>query len=136
MKGLKLGVCVLSFVFASGVFAAQDLPESETSIAAVMGGSKTTEVKESVSKEVKETKQYLSDTEITAKVKETFIKEKLFGKEEISAMGISVKTTKGVVTLTGKAASQEDADNAVKLAKGVEGVKDVKSKIKVKAAKK
>lgn len=132
MTALKICVCALTLACAGSTFAAE---ESVTSIAALLP-SKSTEVKDAVKKEVSETKQYLTDTEITAKVKETFIKEKLFGKEEISAMEISVKTVKGVVTLTGKAASQEDADHAIKLAKSVEGVKDVKSKIKVKAAKK
>jgi hyperosmotically inducible protein len=81
------------------------------------------------------TKQYFSDSEITAKVKEKFIKEKLFGKEKIAAMGVHVKTKKGVVTLRGTVATQDEADNAVNLAKSVEGIKDVVSKLKVKEAK-
>lgn len=79
---------------------------------------------------------YLSDAEITAKVKEKFIEEKLFGKEKISAIGIHVKTVNGVVYLKGKVSSKEQEDNAISLAKGIKGVKEVKSMIKVKEAKK
>ncbi len=125
MKALKLLVCISFLVCQGSAFALNDTP---LSIAKLMSGKSTTEATQ--------TKQAPSDSEITAKVKETFVKEKLFGKEDTAAMGISVKTSKGIVTLSGKAQSQEEVDMAVNLAKSVEGVKDVKSKIKVKPAKK
>jgi len=80
-------------------------------------------------------KHYLSDAEITAKVKEKFIHEKLFDKVDIAAMGIHVKTVHGVVHLTGKVADTTQEENAVTLAKSVEGVKDVKSSLKIKVKK-
>ncbi|MGD9592117.1 MAG: BON domain-containing protein [Candidatus Berkiella sp.] len=133
MKLLTICVCALSMCNAYAITSQHE----SINIAALMSNSaSSSEMKQTASKDLKETKQYLSDSEITAKVKETFVKEKLFGKEKISAMGIHVKTNKGIVTLTGKATSLEDAQNAIKLAKSVEGVKDVKSKIKVKTAKK
>jgi hyperosmotically inducible protein len=92
-------------------------------------------VESTASKDMKETKEYLSDSTITGKVKEKFIQEKLLGKDKISAMGISVKTKKGVVTLSGKVPSKDQEATAVKLAKSVDGVKDVVSKIKVKSSK-
>ncbi|HRE33167.1 MAG TPA: BON domain-containing protein, partial [Candidatus Berkiella sp.] len=70
-------------------------------------------------------KTALSDTEITAKVKAKFIEEKL-DEKDIAAFKVHVKTKKGVVYLSGKVTDKEQAENAVKVAKEVEGVKDVK----------
>jgi osmotically-inducible protein OsmY len=47
-------------------------------------------------------------------------------------MAIHVETEKGVVMLSGFVDSKADADKAVRLAKSVEGVTQVKSAIKVK----
>jgi hyperosmotically inducible protein len=80
---------------------------------------------------VKESKHPFADTAITAKVKGLFIKEQLFGKKDIAATSISVETVDGVVTLSGNADSQAQADNAVKLAKSVHGVKSVESRIEI-----
>lgn len=73
-----------------------------------------------------------SDTAITADVKAKFVKEKLFGDVDISAMSISVETDKGVVHLTGTADNKTQIKNAEKLAKSVEGVKKVVNEVKVK----
>jgi hyperosmotically inducible protein len=81
---------------------------------------------------VKESKHPFSDTAITAKIKGKYIKEKLFGKKDVAAMAISVETNDGVVSLSGDADSQQQADNAVKIAKSVSGVKNVESRIEVK----
>jgi hyperosmotically inducible protein len=69
----------------------------------------------------------ISDTVITTKVKADLFKE-----PELSAMAIHVETEKGVVMLSGFVDSKADADKAVRLAKSVEGVTQVKSAIKVK----
>jgi hyperosmotically inducible protein len=141
-NSIKLGVSLICALFISNSMAAQS---REFKIATVMGteeSSKSTpkdakSTKESTaSKDMSATKEYLSDSELTAKVKEKFIQEKLMGKDKISAMGIHVKTKKAVVTLSGKVSSQDEIDTAVKLAKSVDGVKDVVSNIKVKATKK
>lgn len=73
-----------------------------------------------------------SDTSITTNVKSSFLKEKLFGDADISAMTIHVKTTRGHVLLTGTADNQAQIDTAVSLAQKVEGVKKVTSEVKVK----
>ncbi len=80
---------------------------------------------------VKESTQPVADTAITAKVKGLFIQEKLFGKKDIAALGISVETNNGVVYLTGTASNEQQAQNAAMLAKSVSGVNRVKSDIKV-----
>jgi hyperosmotically inducible protein len=73
------------------------------------------------------TSKAVSDTVITTKVKADLFKE-----PELSAMAIHVETEKGVVMLSGFVDTKADADKAVKLAKSVEGVTQVKSAIKVK----
>jgi len=67
-----------------------------------------------------------SDAAITSKIKAEYAKDK-----EVSAMSIHVDTDKGVVKLGGTAKSQTEADKAVSIAKGVQGVSSVKNEIKV-----
>ncbi|MCS0589728.1 BON domain-containing protein [Massilia norwichensis] len=73
------------------------------------------------------TKLAASDTAITTKVKAGLVKE-----PDLESLGIHVETEKGVVMLSGFVNSKAEADKAVKVAKGVEGVSTVKSAIKVK----
>jgi len=73
------------------------------------------------------TGKVVADTVITTKVKADLFKE-----PELSAMAIHVETEKGVVMLSGFVDSKSDAEKAVRLAKSVEGVTQVKSAIKVK----
>lgn len=73
------------------------------------------------------TGKVISDSVITTKVKADLFKE-----PELSAMAIHVETEKGVVMLSGFVDSKADAEKAVRLAKSVEGVTQVKSAIKVK----
>jgi len=68
-----------------------------------------------------------SDTAITTKVKAGLVKE-----PDLESLGIHVETEKGVVMLSGFVNSKAEADKALKVAKGVEGVTSVKSAIKVK----
>ena len=73
-------------------------------------------------------KEFVKDSVITAKVKAKMAKAK-----DVSAMHIKVDTDKaGVVYLSGTAKSQAEADRAVEIARGVEGVTSVESKIEVK----
>ena len=69
----------------------------------------------------------VADSVITTKVKADIFKE-----PELKSMAIHVETEKGVVMLSGFVDSKADADKAVQVAKGVEGVANVKSAIKVK----
>ena len=65
------------------------------------------------------------DTVITTKVKAKFI-----GDPQLKGSDITVKTTNGVVTLTGSADAADAADRAAALATAVEGVKSVDNEIK------
>ena len=71
---------------------------------------------------------YVDDSVITAKVKAALVEDK-----QVSAMKIKVVTKDGVVTLKGAVPSAEAGQHALQLAAGVEGVKDVKSDLTVKA---
>lgn len=83
---------------------------------------------------VTESKHTMADTAITAKIKAKYVREKLFRDKDISVMGVEVETTNGIVYLAGTVDTQEEADNAVKYAKTVHGVKKVESKLEVKPA--
>ena len=72
-------------------------------------------------------KTVVKDSVITTKVKAEFAKDKL-----VSATHVKVETDHaGVVTLSGTAKSQAEADQAVTLAKGVKGVSSVTNNITV-----
>ncbi len=81
-------------------------------------------------------KHHLTDNQLAANVRDKFVKEKLFGKDKFADMGIHVTADKGVVTLTGRVDSKKDEAKAEKLAKSVDEVKSVVSKIVVKEDKK
>lgn len=83
---------------------------------------------------VKESKQPFTDVVITAKVKGAFIREKLFGDKEVAIMSINVETRDNVVYLSGSAETEQQADNAVKIAKSITDVRNVESRIEVKPA--
>lgn len=77
----------------------------------------------------------ISDIGITAKIKGLYISKKLFDGKDISVTDVKVDTSDGVVHLSGTVDNQEQANNAVKYAKSVEGVKKVVSSLRVKSAK-
>jgi osmotically-inducible protein OsmY len=68
-----------------------------------------------------------ADTAITTKVKAGLLKE-----PKLESLGIHVETEKGTVMLSGFVNSKAEADKAVLVAKGVDGVATVKSAIQVK----
>jgi len=60
------------------------------------------------------------------------IKGKLLANKDLSAVGISVNTTAGVVTLSGSVNSTEDIGKAIILAMDTDGVREVISTLQVK----
>ncbi|MFN3504998.1 MAG: BON domain-containing protein [Caldimicrobium sp.] len=72
-------------------------------------------------------KGYITDKEITMKVKAKFLAD-----PDIKAFSIDVDTLNGVVTLTGIVEKEEQKKKAVELAKSVEGVKQIIVNIQVK----
>jgi len=73
------------------------------------------------------TGMYVDDSVITSKVKSEMIVEK-----GIHSTDISVKTTKGVVTLTGTVATKDESSKAADLARGISGVTSVENNLMVK----
>lgn len=73
---------------------------------------------------------FMDDSSITAKVKAALVDH-----DSIKSTDISVKTEKKVVTLSGFVTSQQQAEEAVKVAKGVEGVTSVSDKLHVRDSK-
>jgi len=75
---------------------------------------------------VKDSGAIASDSWITTKVKSELVADK-----QVSGTAIHVKTIDGVVTLTGTAKSQEEANRAVEDARKIKGVKSVENNIDV-----
>lgn len=73
---------------------------------------------------------FMDDSSITAKVKAALVDH-----DSIKSTDISVKTDKKVVTLSGFVESQAQAEEAVTVAKGVEGVASVSDKLHVRDSK-
>lgn len=98
-------------------------------IAEAVQGVKRTETGKLTVKE--QSDQPFSDAAITAKVKGIYIREKLFGTDDVAVMDVKVETNNGVVYLTGTVDNLKQAETAIKLAHSVSGVKRVDSKINV-----
>lgn len=73
------------------------------------------------------TGEYIDDTAITTKVKAA-----IFNEPNLKSSEINVETFKGVVQLSGFVSSQTNANRAVELARGINGVKSVKNDMRIK----
>jgi osmotically-inducible protein OsmY len=73
------------------------------------------------------TGEYIDDTAITTKVKAA-----IFNEPTLKSAEINVETFKGVVQLSGFVNSRADIDKAAAVARGVSGVKSVKSDMRLK----
>ncbi|HEV8441041.1 MAG TPA: BON domain-containing protein [Methylomirabilota bacterium] len=74
----------------------------------------------------KETKAGISDSWLTSKTKIT-----LFADDRVKGSQIHVETQNGVIMLRGKVDSSEAKSAATEIAKGIDGVKDVKNELQV-----
>ncbi|MEK6777762.1 MAG: BON domain-containing protein [bacterium] len=72
----------------------------------------------------------MNDSMITASIKTRLLQDPY-----VRALSIDVDTNLGEVTLSGYVRSQEEIDRAITLARGVNGVKDLKSFLKVRSVK-
>lgn len=97
--------------------------------AAEKTGDKMEEAKEAASEKAEEAGAYIDDAAITAKIKADFLADPL-----LKVFQISVTTTDGVVTLSGKVDSQASIDRSQAIASGVENVESVQNELVVKAA--
>jgi len=74
--------------------------------------------------------EYVSDAAITTKVKAAFVADK-----SLSALDIAVETNEGTVTLTGTVGNEAQTEQAARVARDVDGVKQVRNDLKVDPAK-
>lgn len=72
--------------------------------------------------------EYLDDASVTAAVKGKFL-----GEKGLDSLDISVKTTEGVVTLTGKVENSAQIGLAEQVAKEVKGVRKINNMLNVKS---
>ncbi|WP_034300234.1 BON domain-containing protein [Herbaspirillum sp. RV1423] len=72
---------------------------------------------------------YVDDSVITAKVKAALVED-----SQVSALKIKVTTRRDIVTLAGVVPNADAGQHALQLAAAVDGVKDVKSELTVKAS--
>jgi hyperosmotically inducible protein len=82
--------------------------------------------KETPSTKEGDASRFVDDAVITTRIKVEYAKDDL-----VQATRISVNTDKGVVRLSGVAATQAEIDKAVAIAKNTEGVVSVRNEIKI-----
>lgn len=113
---------MLGSVLASGsAFAAETTTDKAHNTASSTG--------DKIDSSMNKVGDFMDDSTITAKVKAALVDD-----ESIKSTDISVKTDKKVVTLSGFVESQQQAEKAVSVAKGVEGVTSVSDKLHVREA--
>lgn len=81
---------------------------------------------------VKDSKSPISDTYITAKIDGLLLKGATIGDKDVKFTNVDVETTNGVVYLSGMVDNQAQINNIISIANSVDGVKSVKSDLKVK----
>jgi hyperosmotically inducible protein len=124
MKNTKFAHSLMAVVLGSVLVSGSALAE-ETLMNKASGVVDSTGAK--IDSSMKKVDNYMDDSGITAKVKSALVDDK-----SIKSTDISVKTEKGVVTLSGFVATQAQAEQAVGVAGRVEGVKSVSDKLHVK----
>ncbi|UWM64831.1 molecular chaperone OsmY [Enterobacter sp. CP102] len=92
--------------------------------------SAATSTGEKIDSSMNKVGNFMDDSAITAKVKAALVDDK-----NIKSTDISVKTEGSVVTLSGFVESQTQAEQAVAVTKGVEGVTSVSDKLHVRDSK-
>lgn len=127
MTGLKISKTLLAVMLTSAVATGSAYAENATMDKAQSG---LESAGQKVDSSMNKVGNFMDDSTITAKVKAALVDH-----ESIKSTDISVKTDQKVVTLSGFVESQAQAEEAVKVAKGVEGVTSVSDKLHVRDSK-
>lgn len=127
MTGLKISKTLLAVMLTSAVATGSAYAENATTDKAQSG---VESAGQKVDSSMNKVGNFMDDSTITAKVKAALVDH-----ESIKSTDISVKTDQKVVTLSGFVESQAQAEEAVKVAKGVEGVTSVSGKLHVRDSK-
>ncbi|HAU3345329.1 TPA: molecular chaperone OsmY [Salmonella enterica subsp. houtenae serovar 1,40:z4,z23:-] len=123
MTRLKISKTLLAVMLTSAVATGSAFAENATPDKAQSG---TETAGQKVDSSMNKVGNFMDDSAITAKVKAALVDH-----DNIKSTDISVETNKKVVTLSGFVESQAQAEAAVKVAKGVEGVTSVSDKLHV-----
>ena len=123
MTRLKISKTLLAVMLTSAVATGSAYAENNAQTTNESAGQK-------VDSSMNKVGNFMDDSAITAKVKAAQVDH-----DNIKSTDISVKTDQKVVTLSGFVESQAQAEEAVKVAKGVEGVTSVSDKLHVRDAK-
>ncbi|RAM06648.1 molecular chaperone OsmY [Escherichia coli] len=123
MTRLKISKTLLAVMLTSAVATGSAYAENNAQTTNESAGQK-------VDSSMNKVGNFMDDSAITAKVKAALVDH-----DNIKSTDISVKTDQKVVTLSGFVESQAQAEEAVKVAKGVEGVTSVRDKRPVRDAK-
>lgn len=126
MTSHNLSKTLLAVLLGSTLMSGSALAESTMDKAQSAADSAGKQVDSSMSK----VGGFMDDSSITAKVKAALVDH-----DSIKSTDISVTTDKKVVTLSGFVESQAQAEEAVSVAKGVEGVASVSDKLHVRDSK-
>ncbi|AGR61790.1 TPA: molecular chaperone OsmY [Salmonella bongori] len=124
---LKISKTLLAVMLTSAVATGSAFAENATTDKAQNG---TETAGQKVDNSMNKVGNFMDDSAITAKVKAALVDH-----DNIKSTDISVETNKKVVTLSGFVESQAQAEAAVKVAKGVEGVTSVSDKLHVRDSK-
>ncbi|HAU7946816.1 TPA: molecular chaperone OsmY [Escherichia coli] len=119
MTRLKISKTLLAVMLTSAVATGSAYAENNAQTTNESAGQK-------VDSSMNKVGNFMDDSAITAKVKAALVDH-----DNIKSTDISVKTDQKVVTLSGFVESQAQAEEAVKVAKGVEGVTSVSDKLHV-----
>lgn len=127
MNKTKISKTLMAILLGSAMASGSALAESET-----MNKVESTadSAGQKIDNSMNKVGDFMDDSATTAKVKAALVDD-----ENIKSTDISVKTDKNVVTLSGFVESQAQAEQAVQVAKGVEGVKSVSDKLHVRDGK-
>jgi hyperosmotically inducible protein len=127
MTRLKISKTLLAVMLTSAVATGSAYAENTTMDKAQSG---VESAGQKVDSSMNKVGNFMDDSAITAKVKAALVDH-----ESIKSTDISVKTEQKVVTLSGFVESQAQAEAAVNVAKGVEGVTSVSDKLHVRDSK-
>lgn len=127
MTGLKISKTLLAVMLTSAVATGSAYAENATMDKAQSG---LESAGQKVDSSMNKVGNFMDDSTITAKVKAALVDH-----ESIKSTDISVKTDQKVVTLSGFVESQAQAEEAVNVAKGVDGVASVSDKLHVRDSK-
>lgn len=127
MTRLKISKTLLAVMLTSAVATGSAYAENTTMDKAQSG---VESAGQKVDSSMNKVGNFMDDSAITAKVKAALVDH-----ESIKSTDISVKTDQKVVTLSGFVESQAQAEEAVTVAKGVEGVSSVSDKLHVRDSK-